>query len=231
MTICLIRGGAKFRGRIPNRQLQHTLLRGWTSSSSGCLNATADAASAAPAVGAQPASSAGSAGGNVSSISTIRTAIPAQGLLPSAARRSGVALAAVLCNSRWRAAIGLVAYGVSFPRHFLVKVGGVGRAEVVIDPLTGESAQPGGAGRNGCRTSARALRGGRGFDAPLDLTLLMPATPRGVCPRAHAATCATSKDIHHQTAEEDWPRCAAVLDQLIVLRPRPGEHQRDREQL
>lgn len=115
--------------------------------------------------------------------------------------------------------IGLVADGVNFPRHFLVKVG-VSAGLVVIDPLTGESLSREALDERLQDERLSAFEE-EGFDAPLDL-YLMPATPRDILARM----LRNLKDIH-QTAE-DWVALRAVLDRLIVLQPEAWEHRRDR---
>jgi len=115
--------------------------------------------------------------------------------------------------------VGLVAYGVNFPRRFLVKVG-VSAGLVVIDPLTGESLSREALDER-LQDERQSAFEEEGFDAPLDL-YLMPATPRDILARM----LRNLKDIH-QTAE-DWPALRAVLDRLVVLQPEAWEHRRDR---
>ena len=119
--------------------------------------------------------------------------------------------------------IGLVARGVSFPGHFLVKLRmqtGQQHGEVVIDPFTGHSLS-----REELDELLLPYKRNRGllgeFDAPLGL-FLQAAPARDVLARI----LRNLKEIH-RTAE-DWPRLLAVQQRLVILLPQVWDERRDR---
>ena len=119
--------------------------------------------------------------------------------------------------------IGLVARGVSFPGHFLVKLRmqtGQQHGEVVIDPFTGQSLS-----REELDELLAPYKRNRGllgdFDAPLGL-FLQAAPARDVVARM----LRNLKEIHRSS--EDWPRLLAVQQRLVVLLPQAWEERRDR---
>jgi len=119
--------------------------------------------------------------------------------------------------------IGLVARGVSFPGHFLVKLRlsqGQRQGEVLIDPFTGRSLS-----RDELSEMLLPLRRGHGLagedEAPLAM-FLQSATAREVLARM----LRNLKNIHRGDA--DWARLLEVQRRLVVLLPRDWEERRDR---
>lgn len=115
--------------------------------------------------------------------------------------------------------LGLEAYGLSFPGHFLVKVL-VNEGQVVIDPLSGQSL-----------SQAALLEMLENFVEPVRAhdsvgrrlaPYLEAASPREILARM----LRNLKEIH--AAEEDWLRFLAVEDRLVVLLPRAWAEYRDR---
>lgn len=115
--------------------------------------------------------------------------------------------------------LGLEAYGLSFPGHFLVKVL-LNEGQVVIDPLSGQS-----------QTQAALLEMLETFAEPpgvqhsVDRRLapyLDAASPREILARM----LRNLKHIH--AAEEDWLRFLAVEDRLLILLPGAWSEYRDR---
>lgn len=114
---------------------------------------------------------------------------------------------------------GLVARGVSFPGHFLVKVKLSG-GEVIIDPFTGASLS-----RDQLDEMLGPYRRSRGligeFDVPLGL-FLQAATAREVLARM----LRNLKEIFRSAG--DHTRLLAVQERLVVLVPDVWEERRDR---
>jgi regulator of sirC expression with transglutaminase-like and TPR domain len=133
--------------------------------------------------------------------------------------RRGIPITLALLYTELATQIGLVASGVSFPGHFLVKVR-MPRGEVVIDPFNGQSLS-----REDLDERLQPYRRQRGllgdFEAPLGL-FLQSATPRETIARM----LRNLKEIH--SAAEDWTRLLAVLDRLAILLPHDAEVRRDR---
>ena len=133
--------------------------------------------------------------------------------------RRGIPITLALIYTELATQIGLVACGVSFPGHFLVKVR-MPRGEVVIDPFTGQSLS-----REDLDERLQPYRRQRGlvgeFEAPLGL-FLQAAPPREVIARM----LRNLKEIH--ASAEDWTRLLAVLDRLVILLPQDAEERRDR---
>lgn len=133
--------------------------------------------------------------------------------------RRGIPITLAVLYLELATQIGLVARGVSFPGHFLVKLR-MPQGEVVIDPFTGESLS-----RDELDELLAPYRRRQGlvgdFEAPLGL-FLQAAAPREVVARM----LRNLKEIHRSA--EDWPRLLAVLDRLIVLLPQAWEERRDR---
>jgi len=115
--------------------------------------------------------------------------------------------------------IGLVASGVSFPGHFLVKLS-LPRGEVILDPFSGHSLS-----RDQLEDRLapfRRLNGLTGDDeVPLGL-YLQSAAPRDVITRL----LRNLKELHRRAG--DARRLMAVLNRLVVLLPRAWEERRDR---
>lgn len=115
--------------------------------------------------------------------------------------------------------IGLVARGVSFPGHFLVKLK-LPDGEVVLDPVNGESLT-----REMLDERLEPYRRQHGlvgdFDAPLGL-FLQPATAREIIARM----LGNLKTLYSQLG--DLVRLLAVQQRLVCLLPAVWEERRDR---
>ncbi len=139
--------------------------------------------------------------------------------------RRGIPITLALVYLEIAAQIGLVANGISFPGHFLVKLR-MPRGDVVIDPFTGQSMS-----RDALdallvpyrRGQALALGQSReaGDRVPLGL-FLQSAAARDILARM----LRNLKAIHRNG--EDWSRLKKVLDRLVVLLPEAWEERRDR---
>lgn len=119
--------------------------------------------------------------------------------------------------------IGLVAQGVSFPGHFLVKLRlnqGQRQGEVLIDPFTGHSLS-----REELSELLLPYRRSHGLEgedeAPLGL-FLQSASAREVLARM----LRNLKEIHRN--DESWASLLAVQRRLVVLLPRNWDERRDR---
>ena len=137
--------------------------------------------------------------------------------------RRGIPITLAVLYIEFATQIGLVARGVSFPGHFLIKLRihtGAQHGEVVIDPFTGHSLS-----REeldellGPYKRSHGLMGE--FDAPLGL-FLQAAPPRDVLVRM----LRNLKEIHRSA--RDWPRLLAVQHRLVILLPQAWEERRDR---
>jgi regulator of sirC expression with transglutaminase-like and TPR domain len=137
--------------------------------------------------------------------------------------RRGIPITLAVLYIEFATQIGLVARGVSFPGHFLIKLrmnSGAQHGEVVIDPFTGHSLS-----REeldellGPYKRSQGLMGD--FDAPLGL-FLQAAPPRDVLARM----LRNLKEIHRSS--RDWPRLLAVQHRLVILLPQVFEERRDR---
>ena len=119
--------------------------------------------------------------------------------------------------------IGLMARGVSFPGHFLVKLRmhtGQQPGEVVIDPFTGQSLS-----RDELDELLAPYKRNLGLDGDFDVPLglfLQAATPRDVVARA----LRNLKEIHRNA--RDWPRLLQVMERLVILLPQAWDERRDR---
>jgi len=115
--------------------------------------------------------------------------------------------------------LGLVASGVGFPGHFLVKVN-LPNGQVVIDPMDGHSLT-----REELeeRLEPYRRRSGLWDEEALPLSLyLQAATGRDIIERM----LRNLRDIHH--SHQDTARELAVLHRLLVLLPRSWSDYRDR---
>ncbi|MEP6739924.1 MAG: tetratricopeptide repeat protein [Caldimonas sp.] len=133
--------------------------------------------------------------------------------------RRGIPITLALVYVEIASQIGLVASGVSFPGHFLVKVR-MPQGEVVIDPFTGQSMS-----RESLDALLAPYRGRHGLpvESPVSLVVfLQAATPRETVARM----LRNLKEIHRRT--DDPARLHAVLERLVVLLPDAWEERRDR---
>ena len=135
------------------------------------------------------------------------------------ATRRGIPITLAVLYIELASQIGLVARGVSFPGHFLVKLK-LPKGEVVLDPFTGQSLS-----RDELDELLAPYRRSQGltgdFEVPLGL-FLQAAPARDVVARM----LRNLKEIHRSA--EDWPRLLAVMQRLVVLLPQAWEERRDR---
>ncbi len=133
--------------------------------------------------------------------------------------RRGIPITLAILYMELATHIGLVAWGVCFPGHFLVKLS-MPEGEVVIDPFTGQSLS-----RERLDELLVPYRRSRGlvdeFDAPLGL-FLQAAPARDVLARM----LRNLKEIHR--IADDSRRLVAVLNRLVILLPHAWEERRDR---
>jgi regulator of sirC expression with transglutaminase-like and TPR domain len=132
--------------------------------------------------------------------------------------RRGIPITLALLYVEIAQAIGLQAFGVSFPGHFLVKLH-LPDGAVVLDPFTGRSL-----GREELEERLQPLRSRNGAneanDTPLGL-FLQAAPPRDILARL----LRNLKHIHQDA--KDWQRLVHVQQRLLVLLPEAFEEQRD----
>jgi regulator of sirC expression with transglutaminase-like and TPR domain len=132
--------------------------------------------------------------------------------------RRGIPITLSLLYLELAGQLGLIARGVAFPGHFLVKLR-MPAGEVIIDPFNGQSLS-----REQLDERLLPYRRRQGlvgeFDAPLGL-FLQAATSRDVLARM----LRNLKEIH-RTAEV-WPRLLPVQRRLVLLLPRVWEEHRD----
>jgi len=135
------------------------------------------------------------------------------------ATRRGIPITLALLYIEIAQQIDLVAYPVSFPGHFLVKLK-MPQGEVVIDPFSGQSLS-----RDALDERLAPYRRRQGlvgeFEAPLGL-FLQAASGRDVLARM----LRNLKEIHRSA--EQWPQLLAVQQRLVVLLPEAWEERRDR---
>ena len=139
--------------------------------------------------------------------------------------RRGIPITLALVYVEIAAQAGLVASGVSFPGHFLVKVR-MPQGDVVIDPFTGQSMS-----REALdvmlapyrRRQALLLGLAKGTSDGVPLALVLQSAP----PREIVARMLRNlKEIHRSV--DDWARLSKVLDRLVILLPEAWEERRDR---
>lgn len=133
--------------------------------------------------------------------------------------RHGIPISLAVIYLELAGQVGLVARGVAFPGHFLVKVR-MPKGEVVIDPFTGRSLSRDELDERLVPYKRRQGLQGE-FDMPLGL-FLQPASPREILARM----LRNLKEIHRSA--EDWPRLLAVQQRLVLLLPREWDEMRDR---
>ncbi|MEK9951958.1 MAG: transglutaminase-like domain-containing protein, partial [Curvibacter sp.] len=134
-------------------------------------------------------------------------------------RRRGIPVSLAVLWLELAQGIGLVAHGVGFPGHFMVKVN-LPQAQVVIDPFSGQSLS-----REELQQRLETWRGSHGLPAVSELPLghylqAMPAR------EILARMLRNLKEIHR--TQRDWRRLVAVQDRLLVLLPRAWGEYRDR---
>jgi regulator of sirC expression with transglutaminase-like and TPR domain len=133
--------------------------------------------------------------------------------------RRGIPISLAVIYMELASQVGLVARGVSFPGHFLVKLK-MPQGEVVMDPFNGVSLS-----REELDERVLPYKRQQGlvgdFDVPLGL-FLQSATPREVVARM----LRNLKEIHRTAG--DWPRMLATARRLVVLLPEVAEERRDR---
>ena len=137
--------------------------------------------------------------------------------------RRGIPITLAVLYIEFAQQIGLVAQGVSFPGHFLIKLRlkqGQRQGEVLIDPFTGHSLSRDELGE--LLLPYQRSQGLVGEDeVPLGL-FLRSATAREVLARM----LRNLKQIH--LGDEAWAQLLAVQRRLVVLLPDDWEERRDR---
>ena len=136
------------------------------------------------------------------------------------ATRRGIPITLALLFVEMANQLGLRAYGVSFPGHFLVKLA-MPRGEVVLDPCSGHSLSRDQLHERLAPYLGQMPRFADDDDLPLSL-VLQAAPARDVVARL----LRNLKEIHRQAA--DWPRLSAVQSRLVILLPQAWEERRDR---
>jgi len=135
------------------------------------------------------------------------------------ASRRGIPISLALVYIELAGHAGLVARGVSFPGHFLVKLR-LPNGEAVMDPFNGRSLS-----REELEERLEPLRRKQGlvgdFEVPLGL-FLQSATPRDIIARM----LRNLKSIHQQS--EDFSQLLAVQHRLVCLLPEAWDERRDR---
>lgn len=146
-------------------------------------------------------------------------------------RRRGIPITLGLIYAELAGQIGLLARGLCFPGHYLVKLR-LSEGEAVLDPFTGlsltrehleELLTP---LRHGLEPDGREDAGkGRTGASPISLgAYLQAATPRETLVRM----LRNLKDIHR--SHLDWPRVLNVMQRLVLLLPQDPAERRDRGQ-
>ncbi len=140
--------------------------------------------------------------------------------LPEVLRtRHGIPITLALLYVELASQVGLQAYGVAFPGHFLIKVH-LPKGEVVIDPFDGRSLA-----RETLSERLLPYQQRQGLadqdEVPLGL-YLQAATPRAVIARL----LRNLKEIHR--AARDTDRLVAVMNRLVILLPHDMHERRDR---
>ena len=133
--------------------------------------------------------------------------------------RRGIPISLAVLYVELATQVGLVAHGVSFPGHFLVKVR-MPQGEVVIDPFTGQSLSR--EALEDMLTPYRRADAGSGRSEPSLGLLLQSALPREVLARM----LRNLKEIHRSA--ENWSRLLGVSQRLVVLLPDALNELRDR---
>jgi regulator of sirC expression with transglutaminase-like and TPR domain len=117
--------------------------------------------------------------------------------------------------------LGLMASGVGFPGHFMLKVN-LPLGQVVIDPMNGQSLSRDDLLSRLEPYQGRAIHPGlSGEVVPMGL-YLQSSSARDIISRM----LRNLKEIH--TTQEDWQRLLAVHNRLLVLQPKTWDEYRDR---
>ena len=133
--------------------------------------------------------------------------------------RRGIPISLAVVWMELAQGIGLVARGVAFPGHFMVKIN-LPKGQVVMDPFTGQSLSREELSER-LEPYARRNAPSDDFEIPLGL-YLQAAPPRDIVARM----LRNLKDIH--TSQSDWQRLVLVLNRLLVLLPDAWSDYRDR---
>jgi len=132
--------------------------------------------------------------------------------------RRGIPISLALLYAEIANQVGLQAYGISFPGHFLVKLRLTG-GEVVLDPFSGQTLS-----REDLEERLAPFRRRFGLtgdnEVPLGL-YLQAAEPRDVLARM----LRNLKEVHRRVG--DRPRLAAVMQRLVILLPQAWDERRD----
>lgn len=133
--------------------------------------------------------------------------------------RRGIPISLAVLWMELAQGLGLVARGVGFPGHFMVKVN-LPKGQVLMDPFSGQSLS-----REELSERLEPYRRRTGladdFEAPLGLYLQV-TPPRDIIARM----LRNLKEIHK--TQEDWRRLVAVQDRLVILLPDAWSEYRDR---
>lgn len=133
--------------------------------------------------------------------------------------RRGIPISLAVLWMELAQGLGLVARGVGFPGHFMVKVN-LPKGQVLMDPFSGQSLS-----REELSERLEPYRRRTGladdFEAPLGLYLQV-TPPRDIIARM----LRNLKEIHK--TQEDWQRLVAVQDRLVILLPDAWSEYRDR---
>jgi len=135
------------------------------------------------------------------------------------ATRRGIPITLALLYTELATQLGLVARGVSFPGHFLIKLR-MPQGEVVIDPFNGRSLS-----REELDERLAPYRQRQGLQGDYEMPLglfLQAAEPRDVLVRL----LRNLKEIHRSAG--DAPRLLAVMQRLVLLLPEAADERRDR---
>jgi regulator of sirC expression with transglutaminase-like and TPR domain len=132
--------------------------------------------------------------------------------------RRGISISLAVLFVELAGQVGLVAQGISFPGHFLVKLK-LPLGDVVMDPLTGQSLS-----RETLEERLLPYRQQHsltGDDAPPLGLFLQAASGRDTITRM----LRNLKEIHRSAM--DWHRLAAVQQRLVLVNPQAWEEHRD----
>lgn len=141
---------------------------------------------------------------------------PKNSLLPDVMdRRLGIpiTLSVVYCEIARR--VGVVAQGVAFPGHFLVRVEGRSTGPVVVDAFDGARIVDDAA-------ATALLRRALGEGATLHASLFAPATPRAILVRM----LTNLKAVYANRG--DHARAFVAIDRIVTLEPRSARMLRER---